>query len=131
MKEMRFTKEQIEKQMRANHCTREEALDILAWDYDIEHGDKEKGAMTKEQKALVRSLTKADKDPAKKRTVKRERKIDEDKKFIHDCMRTMFEGMELNGKIASVSCKHESEIAFVYNGAEYTVKLVKHRAPKE
>ena len=117
--------------MQANHCTREEALDILAWDYDIDHGDKEKGAMTAEQKKMVRSLTKADKDPTKKKTTaKRERKIDEDKKLIHDCMRIMFEGMELNGKIENLTCKNETEISFVYNGAEYSVKLTKHRTPK-
>ena len=127
-----FTEAEISKQMRANHCTREEALDILAWDYDIDHGDKEKGAMTADQKKLVRTLTKADKDPNKKKEpAKRERKIDEDKKLIHDCMRIMFEGMELNGKIESLACKNESEISFTLNGAEYTVKLTKHRAKKD
>ena len=127
-----FTEAEIAKQMRANHCTREEALDILAWDYDIDHGDKEKGAMTAEQKKLVRTLTKADRAPEKKNApAKRERKIDEDKKFVHDCMRTMFEGMESNGRIESLTCKNEAEIHFTLNGAEYTVKLTKHRAKKD
>lgn len=127
---MKFSEKDIQRQMDANHCTREEAIDILAWDYDIDHGDKEKGAMTAEQKKMVRALTKADKDPDKKRTVKRERKVDADKQYIHDCMRIMFEGMHANGTIEGLACKNESEISFRYNGADYTVKLTKHRPPK-
>lgn len=129
MKEMRFTNEQIEKQIRANHCTRDEAIDILAWDYDIEHGDTEKGAMTAEQKKMVRALTNSGRKSTG--TAKRERKVDADKKFIHDCMRIMFEGMEMNGKIENLTCKNEGEISFMHAGANYTVKLTKHRAPKE
>ena len=127
---MKFSEKDIQRQMVANHCDREEAIDILAWDYAIDHGDTEKGAMTAEQKKMIRSLTKADKDPDAKRTVKRERKIDEDKRFIHDCMRIIFEGMELNGKIEGLACKNESEISFRYGDADYTVKLTKHRQPK-
>lgn len=130
MMEMKFTKEQIEKQMRANHCTREEALDILAWDYAIDHGDTEKGAMTAEQKKMVRNLTKADKVPGEKRTVKRERKIDENKKEVFDWVRVMLEGMAENGKVEELTCKNEAEISFMHGGDAFTIKLTKHRAPK-
>lgn len=126
-----FSEKEILHQMQCNHCTREEALDILAWDFDIDHGDKEKGAMTAEQKAMVRKLTKADKAPTEKRVVKRERKVDENKKFIHDCMRIMFEGMEANGKIEELACKNEAEISFMLAGEAFTVKLTKHRAKKD
>ena len=60
-----FSEKEIEKQMKANHCSRQEALEILQWDYEIDHGNTENGALTKEQKAMVRTLTKADKDPLK------------------------------------------------------------------
>jgi len=123
-----FTEKEIEQQMRANHCTRDEAIDILAWDYDIEHGDTEKGAMTAEQKKMVRALTNSGRKSTG--TAKRERKVDEDKKFIHDCIRIMFEGMHANGRIEDLTCKNETEVSFRYNGAEYSVKLTKHRAPK-
>lgn len=125
-----FSEKEILHQMQCNHCTREEALDILAWDFDIDHGDKEKGAMTAEQKAMVRKLTKADKSP-EKRVVKRERKVDENKKFIHDCMRIMFEGMEANGEIENLACKNEAEISFMRAGEAFTIKLTKHRAKKD
>lgn len=126
-----FSEKEILHQMQCNHCTREEALDILAWDFDIDHGDKEKGAMTAEQKAMVRKLTKADKAPTEKRVVKRERKVDENKKFIHDCMRIMFEGMEANGEIENLACKNEAEISFMRAGEAFTIKLTKHRAKKD
>lgn len=131
VKEMRFTKEQIEKQMRANHCTREEALDILKWDYEIEHGNTENGALTAEQKKMVRSLTRADKAPTEKRTAKRERKIDPNKAEVFGWVKTMLEGMELNGKIENMTCKNEAEISFMLAGEAFTIKLTKHRAPKD
>ena len=130
MKEMRFTKEQIEKQMRANHCTREEALDILAWDYAIDHGDTEKGAPTAEQKKLLRTLTKADREPTEKRAVKRERKVDDNKKEVFDWIRVLLEGMAENGQVENMACKNEAEISFMHGGDAFTVKLTKHRAPK-
>jgi len=127
-----FTEKEIQHQMECNHCTREEALDILAWDYDIDHGDKEKGAPTPEQKKLLRTLTKADKDPNKKRVSKpRERKVDSDKAEIFGLLRVLFEGLELNGKAQGLTCKNEAELSFTYKGAGYTVKLTKHRTPKE
>lgn len=121
-----FTEKEIEKQMKANHCTREEALEILQWDYEIDHGNTENGALTKEQKALVRKITKADKDPLKKRTVKRERKVDTDKlaiiQVLDDALCDIADNVEER--------KNETDIHFTYNGNAYTVKLTKHREKK-
>ena len=126
-----FTEQEIMHQMKCNHCTREEALDILAWDYDIDHGDKEKGAMTAEQKKMVRSLTKADRAPDKKNaTAKRERKVDENKKVIFDWVRIMLEGMQANGEIENLACMNEGQIDFMRAGEEFTIKFTKHRAKK-
>lgn len=126
MKLKQFSEKEIQHQMQCNHCTREEALDILAWDYDIDHGDKEKGAPTAEQKKLIRSLTKADKAPTEKRAVKRERKVDADKlaiiQVLDDALCDIADNVEER--------KNETDIHFTYNGCEYTVKLTKHRAPK-
>jgi hypothetical protein len=125
MKLKQFTEKEIQHQMQCNHCTREEALDILAWDYDIDHGDKEKGAPTAEQKKLIRSLTKADKAPTEKRTVKRERKVDANKAEIFEKIRAM-----LASEVEITAVKNEAEISFMHAGEAYTVKLTKHRAPK-
>ena len=121
---MTFTEKEIEKQMKANHCTREEALEILQWDYEIDHGNTENGALTKEQKALVRKITKADKDPAKKRSVKKERKVNENKKALIEKIAQALTETE------NLSVKTETEISFTYNGKQYTVKLTEHREKK-
>ena len=121
---MTFSEKEIEKQMKANHCTRQEALEILQWDYEIDHGNTENGALTKEQKALVRKITKADKDPAVKRTVKRERKVNENKKALIEKIASALTETE------NLSVKTETEISFTYNGKQYTVKLTEHREKK-
>lgn len=119
-----FTEQEIKKQMDANHCTREEALDILAWDYDIDHGDKEKGAPTEEQKKLIKKLTRGERKAT--RTVKRERKVDADKleiiQVLDDALSDIADNVEER--------KNETDIHFTYNGCEYSVKLTKHRKPK-
>ena len=121
---MTFSEKEIEKQMKANHCTRQEALEILQWDYEIDHGNTENGALTKEQKALVRKITKADKDPTVKRTVKRERKVNENKKALIEKIASALTETE------NLSVKTETEISFTYNGKQYTVKLTEHREKK-
>ena len=121
---MTFTEKEIEKQMKANHCTRQEALEILQWDYEIDHENTENGALTKEQKALVRKITKADKDPAKKRSVKKERKVNENKKALIEKIAQALTETE------NLSVKTETEISFSYNGKSYTVKLTEHREKK-
>ena len=121
---MTFSEKEIEKQMKANHCSRQEALEILQWDYEIDHGNTENGALTKEQKALVRKITKADKDPAVKRTVKRERKINENKKALIEKIASALTETE------NLSVKTETEISFTYNGKSYSVKLTEHREKK-
>lgn len=120
----------IQKHMATLKCTREEAIDLIECDDEIDKGNTELFALTAEQKKIVRAVTKADKNPNAKRTVKRERKIDEDKKHIFDILRIPLEGYQLNGEIENLTCKNEAEISFTYNGNEYTVKLTKHRPKK-
>lgn len=120
----------IQKHMATLKCSREEAIDLIECDDEIDKGNTELFALTAEQKKIVRAVTKADKNPNAKRTVKRERKIDEDKKHIFDILRIPLEGYQLNGEIENLTCKNEAEISFTYNGNEYTVKLTKHRPKK-
>lgn len=121
---MKFTEKDIERQMKANHCTRDEAFEILQWDYEIDHGNTENGALTKEQKALVRKITKAERNPAEKHTVKRERKINENKKVLIEKIASALTETE------NLSVKTETEISFTYNGKSYSVKLTEHREKK-
>ena len=61
-------------------------------------------------------------DKSKRKTVKRERKVDEEKKYL------LSEIVKVVDTIAIVeNVKTETEIAFKYNDSEYTLKLTKHR----
>lgn len=65
-------------------------------------------------------------DKPRKNTPK-ERKIDETKKrLLMDC-KTLLEG--LGAKVTNV--KTETEISFLFNSEEYSLKLVKHRPKKD
>ncbi len=61
-----------------------------------------------------------------RKTAKKERKVDVTKKHLLDCCKVLLEGMQ--AKI--ISMKTETEITFMFDDSEYTLKLVKHRLKK-
>ena len=62
-----------------------------------------------------------------RKTAKKERKVDNTKKrLLMDC-KVLLEG--LGAKIIGI--KTETEVAFNFEGEEYSLKLVKHRPKKE
>ena len=62
-----------------------------------------------------------------RKTTKKERKVDETKKrLLSDC-KILLEGLGAN--ITNV--KTETEITFIFENEEYSLKLVKHRPKKE
>jgi len=76
-----------------------------------------------------RTYEKSDK---KRKSAKRERKVDEDKLHILNCVRILLEGMQSNaGEEMGVALKTETELTFSYKGNDYTFKLTKHRPPKK
>ena len=54
------------------------------------------------------------------------RKVDEEKKHLLNCVKTLFEGLGAT----IIATKTETEIEFCFNGNHYTIKLTKHRPPK-
>ena len=61
-----------------------------------------------------------------RKAVKKERKVDETKKrLLTDC-KVLLEGLGAQ----TLSVKTETEIVFLFNGDEYSLKLVKHRPKK-
>ena len=62
-----------------------------------------------------------------RKATKKERKVDETKKRILSNCRVLIEGM--GGQTLTV--KTETEISFLLNNEEYSLKLVKHRPKKE
>lgn len=109
--------EQIKSYMTKLKISREEAEQLLEddqEDYIGEAGEE----MTKKAKEIKR-YEKADKPKSKS---KKERKVDENKKVILD---KLHKALETFVKITNV--KTETEISFVYNDENYTLKLTKHR----
>lgn len=107
-------------------CTREEAIEVIREDDEIDKmTSKEVNAdLTPEQRKAMKANTKTG---TRKRTeVKRERKVDEIKKRLLNGFRVYLEGC---GAVVK-PLETEAEMHFTFEGAEYTVKLIKHRPPK-
>lgn len=118
---MARTKEDMIKANMALGLTREEAEQMYLDDLEI---DKEKNTTLDEgTKAVLKQQLKPKGKERKK--VAKERKIDEDKKFI---IEQILPALEQIAKVTNV--KTETEINFGYNGKEYTLKLTAHRKPK-
>ena len=54
------------------------------------------------------------------------RKVDVTKQYLLDCIKNLLS--EVHAEIKEV--KTETEVTFIYEGNEYSVKLIKHRPPK-
>ena len=99
----------------------EEATQL--WEDDQEDYIGEEGeAMTAKAKEIKRYEQK----PTERKKVVRERKVDETKKHLLLMMKVLLEGKGAD----VVGIKTETEINFVYNDENYTLKLTKHRNKK-
>lgn len=62
-----------------------------------------------------------------RKTAQKERKVDAEKAEILTACKELVE--DLGGNVTNV--KTETEISFVFNETEYSLKLIKHRPPKK
>ena len=116
----------IAKLMKDLDCTREEAIQVILEDEEIDGMTMKEvnSDLSADQKKAMKEATKTG---TKKRTeVKRERKVDETKKHLMNCHRVLLEG--LGATVEPLTT--EAEMHFTFEGASYTVKLIKHRPPK-
>ena len=98
--------------MKDAECTREEAEEIFKIEENVRKNGKVKIGATSET-------------PRKKTT--RERKPDADKQEIIQCVDDALCDLVDNVEMVNP----EREIRFVFNDAEYSVTLTKHRPPKK
>ena len=111
----------IKDYMKKLGISREEAEQL--YEDDLEDFIGEEGeAMTEKAKAIK---IRGDGEEKKKKSTK-ERKVDEAKKEI---LGRLHKSLETFVKITNV--KTETEISFVYNDENYTLKLTKHRPKKQ
>ena len=117
-----MTKEQqILNYMKSLQISRAEAEQL--WEDDKEDFIGEEGEEMTQKAKQVKRYEQADKPKEKK---KKERKVDETKALI---LGKLHKTLETFVKITNV--KTETEISFVYNDEEYTLKLTKHRKGKQ
>lgn len=113
---------ELAENMKALGISKQEAIDMWLFDNDFEDNE-EVEEMTVKAKAVKR-YEKGDKP---RKAVKKERKVDEEKKTLLDLCRIPIEGA--GGNVTNV--KNEAEFSFTFGDNCYTVKLVKHRPPKK
>lgn len=133
-----MNEKQIEKMMATLHLTREEAIDLIREDEEVDKMAMSEvdNDLTKEQKKAKKDATKTTGDKRKRAYTftKRERKPDAVKREIietiaHNLDRCCFgEALTTCADIQIV--KPEKEITFKVGDDEYSVTLTKHRKPK-
>lgn len=120
-KELNIPDKEIENFKTKYSVSESEAVQLWLEDNDF-LDNEEVEEMTKQAKK-TRHYEKSDKE--RKKTT-RERKVDETKKKIINGFRIYLEGSGAEVKPLTT----EAEMHFTYEGIEYTVKLIKHRPPK-
>lgn len=127
---MKITKEQekqIAQMMKALSISRDEAIELLAEDDDIDHDIKKDYDLNAEQQKNAKIYQKSG-NYTRKVEVKRERKADEEKREI---IARIEEMLKKFAEYENVSVKNiEKEVCFSLNGANFSISLTKHRPPK-
>ena len=114
----------IKENMKEFNLSREDAVRMYFEDMELIDAGKKTPITEVNAPKQKRAYTKSDK-PRKKAV--RERKVDEEKGSILAELRSTLEydGANITG------VKNEAELSFEMNGNNYTIKLIKHRPPKE
>ena len=111
---------EIQNYMKKLGISREEAEQL--WEDDQEDYIGEEGEQMTQKAKEIKRYEKGEKPKSK---TKKERQIDENKKFILDNLHNVLETF-----VKITNRKTETEISFVYNDENYTLKLTKHRKEK-
>jgi len=115
----------IESLMKNLHCTREEAVQIMIDDEEIDKGSK-LFELTPEEKKVVKEMTSTG-TKKKVANVKRERKPDDEKREIISFLANKL-GMNEDFKVEIKNA--EREISLIIGENDYSITLIKHRPPK-
>lgn len=113
----------LENSMKVLDISKEEAISMWLDDNDYTTND-EATELSEKAKKNIKRYEQSDK---KRKSPTKERKIDEEKKRFLSDIRVLIEG--LGGIVTDV--KNEAEFSYNYGGNAYTIKLIKHRPPKE
>jgi len=130
-----MNEKQIEKLMKSLGITREEAIEVIREDEEVDKGFDPHPLTKEQEKASKKARGTGEKaKTAKKAPVKRERKPDAVKREILETVaqnldRSCFEDDALMVKDVVIA-NPEKEITFRVGSDEYSITLTKHRAKK-
>lgn len=123
-----ITEQEILEMMNKLHCSREDAVDVIECDRDIDRGEETYFDLSKEkEKEALREAHKGN-GRTNYTFTKRERKPNETKREIID---NLFHYLTECGYSGVVVTKPEGEIDLKVGDTCFTVRLVQHRPPKE
>lgn len=117
--------QKIQEMMALLKCSREEALQVIADDEDINKGKKKDFDLTPEQEKNAKH--RGQKAPTVYKHTKRERKENTTKSGI---IKELFDFLTEKDYENLVIVKKEREIDFTCNGNSYTIQLIQHREKK-
>lgn len=117
----------IAKVMKSLGLNRYEAIEMLQDDEAIEKGEK-LFELDEEQKKAVKKATST--GTHKRTPTSRERKIDEEKKFLISFFECCIRENLYDAPLEEINTKTETEVNFKYRDNYYTLRLIKHRPPK-
>lgn len=121
------------KRLMATGMTEAEARETALYDAEIEAGHDTEYDLTEEQKKVAKKYTAtgSKKRPTEYQFSKRERKPNDNKRWIMNRVRILFEGFALNGECDNVNLSNaERTLDFERNGKQYTLTLTEHRPKK-
>ena len=123
--------------MKRNKCSREDAIELIKYDCDVEDGKNTEYDLTPEQEQVVQDLRRKV-EHKKPNAVKRERKPNELKEALVVALADFLENeceFDLNGEITycgEVEITNKNRmIHFSSNGKEFDLQLIEKRVKKE
>lgn len=122
-KSLNIPDKEIEKSMKALDISKEEAISLWLDDNDYTTNE-EIVELSEKAKKNIKRYEQSDR---KRKSPSKERKVDEEKKRFLTDIRILIEG--LGGVVTDI--KNEAEFSYTFSGNAYTIKLIKHRPPKE
>ena len=120
---MTYDEKKIANLMQNLKISRQERIDVIEYDYKVDHNEKTEYDLTPEQQKVSKEARRAKGNTVYKFT-KRERKADNEKADI------IAKIAEIFGENAQIT-NAEREISLTFGENEYSVTLVKHRATKK
>lgn len=110
-----------------------EQADCEWYDNEVDHGKATEYDLTAEQAKVAQDAMKgmARAVNAYGKEVKRERKPNENKRWIIERVKILLDGFALKGDLETVEVANvERQVDFVKDGKHYTLTLTEHRPPK-